>query len=102
MRRILPYRSKPIKAEPTPEARRKASRCFIGAGLLALAGLALIILGFGIGAEWFASSSAHGRGRGAASFCLLGLMVIGLAIRVLNAGFYHRSGFETRHGHGDR
>jgi hypothetical protein len=93
----LPYEPKPVKSHPTLESRRKATRCFVGSALLSVIGLALFVATYFVSAWEVRSADSQRRGRLAACVGVLALLVFGLAVRVLNAAFYHRSGFEHRH-----
>ena len=105
MPRILPYRSKPVETKPTPESLRKARWCFVAAAALALLGVATI----GLSIKTFVwglrsrvtAVGPRTEGRLAAYLMVFAFMLFGGAIERLNAGFYHRSGFETRRGHRD-
>src|SRR5215207_2028968 len=96
----LHYRGRSHAQRELADSNRKAIRCFAYAALLTALGIVVFLLALAIGAGYFGGiSSYRSRGRARLAACTMvgSFLIFGAAIKMFDAAFYHRSGFEHRH-----
>ena len=96
----LNYRGRSNAHRELAESNRKAIRCFVYAALLTALGIIVFLLALAIGAGYHGGvTSYRSRSRARLAACTMvgSFLIFGAAIKMFDAAFYHRSGFEHRH-----